>query len=67
MRSLAIRLIPVAAALTLSGCITEACACPPTPAGSVALGRSDTALVVLDFRFGEPQDSARVDPILEAR
>jgi hypothetical protein len=36
------------------------------PADSTALRTSDTTLVVLDFRFGVPQDSARVDPILKA-
>ena len=142
MRSVASVLILVAAVVTSPGCITEGCACPPTPATalvhgrvsslsgeamsgarvfaysasaagchvdsvgsfdlgststrndgdfvlglagardidsvcvfvfalppaeSTALGASDTALVVLDFRFDVPQDSARVDPILRAR
>ena len=142
MRFIAGVLLPVAAALTSSGCITEGCACPPAlasallhgrvssfsgeampgatviaysapaagcyvdsvgqpdlgsaltrndgnfvlglpgpgtidsvcvfvfalpPAESTALRASDTTLVMLDFRFGHPQDSVRVDPILEAR
>jgi len=35
---------------------------PPT--NSAGLTVSDTTLVVLDFRYGAPQDSARVDPVL---
>jgi hypothetical protein len=38
---------------------------PPT--NSDGLTVSDTTLVVLDFRYGAPQDSARVDPVLRAR
>jgi hypothetical protein len=36
-------------------------------AGSAVVESSDTTLVVLDFRYDEPQDSARLDLILEAR
>jgi hypothetical protein len=37
------------------------------PLDSTGLVRSDTTHVVLDFRFGNPQDSIRVDPVLRAR
>jgi hypothetical protein len=35
---------------------------PPTDSDGLAV--SDTTLVVLSFRYGAPQDSARVDPVL---
>jgi hypothetical protein len=37
------------------------------PAGSEVLTDSDTMLVVLDFRFGLPQDSARIDFSMPSR
>jgi hypothetical protein len=37
------------------------------PAGSEVLADSDTVLVVLDFRYGLPQDSARIDFSLPSR
>jgi hypothetical protein len=141
MRLSSIRfLAPLATALTLARCTTEACGCPPSPATAQIYGRvtsptaepvpgalvraysapaqdchtdgvggsdygvmpartdgtfrmglpggderdsicvfvfarpptdsdggltvSDTTLVVLSFRYGVPQDSARVDPVL---
>jgi hypothetical protein len=35
---------------------------PPTDSDGLTV--SDTTLVVLSFRYGEPQDSTRVDPVL---
>ena len=37
------------------------------PLDSTGLARSDTTHVVLDFDYGGPPDSARVDPVLRAR
>jgi hypothetical protein len=37
---------------------------PPTDSDGLTV--SDTTLVVLSFRYGVPQDSARVDPVLRA-